>query len=349
MAEILGLTVSHFPYLRLKYYHMPSVLIGNLSRGWVEKPHLKDPKNWPKPMQEEWSNDSGAATGKAAQAHQIEQFGKLRAPLDDFKPDLMVFFYRDIGETYKNLAKPQYWIHAHDKLNLKLFQIFGNRENYFEEDPDRVDTIAGHPEAAFYLARKLQDAGLNPVYAPESSAPLGLGHNALATTLHLDWDRREFKTPIVPVGVDPFGFMRTRNNEGLSPWNREMPRPLLPKEAFNLGREVAKAFKASPWRVALVAGTAWSHANDAGWEYERVHQDRDADAKRFEEWKANKFTDWGDNWTFEEMEEHAQWELLISIILAGAMTEIGSKVTYADMASHWILNSTWVTTIFEPK
>jgi hypothetical protein len=344
MAEILGLTVSHFPYTRLKSYHMPSVLIGNLARGWVDKPHLKDPRNWPKPMQEEWGTDSGAA-----QAHQIEQFKKLRAALDDFKPDLMVFFYRDIGETYKNLGKPQWWIHTHASMPVKLFQIFGNRENYWEEDPDRLDTIYGHPEAAYYLTRRLQDAGLNPLYAPESGAPLGLGHNALATTVHLDWERRQFDTPFIPIGVDPFGFLRTRNNEGLSPWNRDMPRPLLPKEAFNLGREIAKAFKASKWRVALVAGTAWSHANDSGWEFERLHQDIDADAKRFDEWKSNKFSTWGDSWTFDEMEQHAQWELLISTILAGAMSEIGSKVTYADMQAHWILNSTSVTTIFEPK
>lgn len=349
MAEILGLTVSHFPYLRLKHYHMPSVLIGNLARGWVDKPHLKDPKNWPVPMREEWGNDSGAATGKVAQDRQIDQFRKLRTALDDFRPDLMVFFYRDLSETHRSLAKPQWWIHAHEAIPAKLFQIFGNRENYWEEDPDRVDALHGHREAAFYLARRLQDAGLNPLYAPESGAPLGLGHNALATTVHLDWDRRTFETPFIPIGVDPFGFMRTRNNEGLSPWDRDMPRPLLPREALNLGGEIARAFKASPWRVALVAGTAWSHANDSGWEFERLHQDIEADARRFEEWKNNTFDTWADSFTFEEMEQHAQWELLVSMILGGAMKEIGSKVTYADMQAHWILNSTWVTTIFEPK
>jgi hypothetical protein len=236
------------------------VLIGNLARGWVDKPHLKDPSNWPPQMREEWGDDRGAAVGKAAQAHQIEQFRKLRGALDEFRPDFMVFIYRDIAEAFKNFAKPPYWIHAHDQLDVKLFQIHGNRENYWEEDPDRVDTIYGHPEAAAYLTRKLQDAGLNPLCCPESMAPLGLGHNALAGVVHLDWDRREFKTPFIPIGVDPFGFFRTRNNEGLSPWNRDLPRPLLPKEAFNLGREIARAFRPSPWRVALVGVTAWSHA-----------------------------------------------------------------------------------------
>jgi hypothetical protein len=349
MSEILGLTLAHFPYLRLKHYHMASVLTGNMGRGWVDKPHLKDPTNWPRQMQEEWGDDQGVTTGKVAQEHEIDQFRKVRAALDEFNPDLIVIFYRDLAESFKNFAKPQYWIHGHDKVDLKLFQIFGNRENYWEEDPDRVDTIMGHPEAARLLARSLQDAGMSPLLAPESMAPLGLGHNALATILHLDWDRHEFKTPVLPVAVDPFGFLRTRNNEGMSPWNRDYPRPLLPKEAFELGRNVARVFKASPWRVALAAGTGWSHANDSGWEFERLHQDIEADLARFEEWRSNQFDRWGETFNFEDMEKHAQWELLISIIIAGAMTEVGAKVRYADLFARHILNSTWVTTIFEVK
>jgi hypothetical protein len=349
MSDILGLTLAHFPYLRLKHYHLPSVLSGNMGRGWLDKPHLKDPTNWPAPMREEWGDDQGATTGKLAQEHEIEQFRKVRAALDEFNPDLIVIFYRDLAESFKNFAKPPYWIHGHEKIDLKLFQIFGNRENYWEEDPDRVDTIQGHPELARLLARQLQDAGLNPLLAPESMAPLGLGHNALATILHLDWDRHEFKTPILPIAVDPFGFLRVRNNEGMSPWNRDYPRPLLPKEAFELGRHMARFFKARPERVALVAGTGWSHANDSGWEFERLHQDIEADRARFEEWRNNRFDHWGESFNFEEMEQHAQWELLISIVIAGAMTEIGAKVRHADMYAPWILNSTWVTTIFEAK
>ncbi len=349
MSDILGLTLAHFPYLRLKHYHMPSVLTGNLGRGWIDKPHLKDPANWPQRMREEWGDDQGVATGKKAQDHEIEQFRKVRASLDNFKPDLIVIFYRDLGENFKNFAKVPYWIHGHEKVDLKLFQIFGNRENYWEEDPDRVDTIKGHPEAAYLLTRKLQDAGLNPLLALEPMAPLGLGHNALATILHLDWDRHEFTTPVLPVAVDPFGFLRTRNNEGMSPWNRDLPRPLLPKEGFDLGRHVARVFKASPWRVALVAGTGWSHANDSGWEFERLHQDIEADLERYEEWRNNQFDRWGENFNFEDMEQHAQWELLMSIIIAGAMTEVGAKVRYSDFFASLVLNSSWVTTVFEVK
>lgn len=349
MAEILGLTVSDFPYIRMKPHQMPGVVIGNIARGWKDKPHLKEPKNWPKPMQEAWGNDQGAAAGAAAQARQVGEFRKLKTALDAFNSDFMVFLYRDRGETFKSFALPQYWIQGHEKVQVKLYQLFGSRENYFEEDPDKLETLLGHPEGAFHLVRKLQDQGFNPLYTLESMHANGLGHNAIATAMHLDWDKREFKRPIVPIAVDPFGFLRTRNNEGLSPWNKDAPRPLLPKEAFQLGRAIARIYRDSRWRVAIVAGCDWSHANDSAWTYERLHPDIEADQKRYEEWKNNQFDRWGDNWTFEEMEEHAQWQLLVTIILAGAMTELGARVKYSDFQPTWLFNDNFVTTIFEVR
>jgi hypothetical protein len=112
---------------------------------------------------------------------------------------------------------------------------------------------------------------------------------------------------------------------------------------------MAKAFHASPWRVALVASTNWSNAQNTFWDAGRVHPAIEADQRRFEQWRNNEFVHWGENWTFDEMEENAQWECLLSIILAGAMTEIGAKVKYADLQTSYVLNSDWVTTIFEPK
>jgi len=349
MAEVLGLTVSDFPYLRMKPQYMANVVLGNMGRGWADKPHLRDPKNWPQPMQVDWGRDQGLAAAKQAQDHQHQQFRKLREALDAFSPDFMLFLYRDRGETFRNFALPRYWIQAHDKVEAKLFQIHGIRENYFEEDPDRVDTLWGHREAALYLTRQLQDAGFNPLHTLESMHPNGLGHNALATTVHLDWDKCEFKTPILPLAIDPFGFLRTRGNEGLSVWDPTAPRPLTPAEAFDLGRTIGKLLRSSPWRVAMVAGVDWSHANDTCAEKGRIHPDIDADQKRFEEWKNNDFAKWGEGWTFEEMEEHAQWELLVTIVLAGAMTELGAKVRYSDFHPTWLFNDDFVTTIFEVR
>jgi hypothetical protein len=351
MGEILGITIADFPNLKFKPHLMPNVMLGNLATGFRDKPELTDANNWPEEMKRQWGRDMGLSAGQAAQEYQIEQFRKVRGALDEFQPDILVFLYRELGENFRDHLKTPYYIVAMDEINLKLFTLFGRRENYHEEDPDRVDTIKLHKEAALYLVRHLQDAGLNPVFAMESmNQTNGLGHNCLAALLHTDWDNREFKTPIVPIPIDPFGFLRTRNNEGLSvPWNKDAPRTLTPKEAFNLGVEMARAFKESPWRVAIVAACDWSHANDGPIDQGRLHPDIEADQARFEEWKNNKFDNWGESWTFEEMEEHAQWEMLVTIILAGAMTHIGAKVQYADFHPTWLFNDDFVTTIFGPK
>ena len=50
MAEILGLTVSDFPFLRMKPANMPWVLWGNLAWGWRDQPPLRDLAHWPAPM-----------------------------------------------------------------------------------------------------------------------------------------------------------------------------------------------------------------------------------------------------------------------------------------------------------
>ena len=361
MAQILGLTVADKPTLRVHPHWMAAPIIRMIEHGWNDKPHFKDPKNWPQPMQEEWGNDQGATAGAATQAHEIEQFRRLRTALDDFKPDFMVVLYREHTDVFGNYARFQYNIQAHEGLTVRLFQPFGRRDNLLGEDPDRVDTLPGHPEGAMHLIRALQDRGLNPFYtlepysggapgqqhSPAQQQPVGGRHNLLSISVHLDWERREFKTPIVPVGFDPFGFCRTRNDEGLSPWDRTLPRPLLPKEAFELGRAIAQVYRASPWRVALVAGVDWSHSNNSGWEHGRIHPDIEADRWRYEEWKGNQFDQWGDSWSFDDMEEHAQWEMLVVIVLAGAMSEIGARVQYSDLSTNWCFNENFVTSIFE--
>ncbi len=363
MAEILGLTVADKPTLRVHPHWMTAPMVRMIEHGWKEKPHLNDPKNWPEPMQAEWGSDQGTTAGAAAQAHQVEQFRIIKAALDDFNPDFMVVLYREHYDVLGSYARFQYNIQAHEELPVKLFQPFGRKDNNFGEDPERIDTLHGHQEGALHLVRALQDRGQNPLFSldPYSGAapgdaphpgqlqPAAGRHNLLALAVHMDWDRREFKTPIVPMGFDPFGFCRTRNDEGMSPWDRSAPRPLLPQESFELGRTMAQVFKASPWRVALVAGVDWSHANNSAWEYERIHPDIEADQRRFEQWKSNDFHNWGDDWDFEEMEEHGQWELSVVITLAGAMAELGAKVKYTDFYPTWCFNENFVNTVFEVK
>lgn len=344
MADILGLTVTHFPALRNKYENLTTVLKSTIAGGWGGKVHLADPVNWPEQMRREWGSDEGTQTAKNAQEHMIGELRRVKEALDEFQPDIMLMLYRDHSEGWRKYVCPQYWILACESVEVKLFP----KVNYFDEDSERVDTIHGHREAAFHLVRELQERGLKPVYCLEPNHPTGLDHHVQAGLVHLDWDKREFRTPIIPFGLDPIAY-RGRSNIGLSARDPNAPQPLTPKEAFELGRAIAQAYHASPWRVAIVATTVWSNYHNTPRDQERVCQNIEADQVRFEQWKTNAFTTWGNDFTFEELDLFGQWDMLTSIVMAGAMSELDSKVRYADFFASPLLISDWVTSVFEVK
>ena len=357
MSQILGLSVSQFPLLRMRPQDMTNILRGLMRNGWRDFPDNRDPAQWPEPMRRAWGDDEGLADAANAQQRQIEQFRKSRMALDAFRPDCIVMLYRDMGEPWSGgsgeagARRPKYWVHSQDSVKIRPYQPFANGTNYWGADPEFETDIPLHRDAAEYLVAALGHAGQDPMVCveAENKAKLGLGHNCIAGIIHLDWDRREFATPIVPIAVDPFGFNRNRTVEGLSSWDKTEPPPLNPAQAFALGRQIARALRASPWRVALVASNAWSSSQNTARSRGPLHPVHDADQIRFQQWKNNQFHDWGDNWTFEEMEQNAQWEVLISIILAGAMTETEARVQHADLSTNWIVNANWVNTIFEPN
>jgi hypothetical protein len=357
MAEILGLSVSQFPLLRMKPQDMANILKGLMRNGWKDFPDHRDPAKWPPEMRKDWDGDEGLATVSRAQEHQIGQFRKLHSALDEFQPDCVVMLYRDMGEPWGGGAgepgsfRPKYWVHSQDAVTLRPYQPFAGGSNYWDEDPATEVGVRLHRDAADHLLGTLEKSGRKPTLcdAAGNKAKLGLGHNCVAGIIHLDWDRRTFDLPLVPIGIDPFGFNRARNVEGLSPWDRNAPPPLSPAEAFDLGRGIARTFSTSSWRVALVASGAWSSSQNTARSRGPLHPNHAADRARFEQWRSNGFHTWGADWTFEQMEENAQWEVLVAIVLAGAMTEIGAGVRRADLATNWILNANWVNTIFEPK
>ena len=353
MAEILGLTISDHPLMRFKHTSMNWVAATCMEQGWENHLQYRNPDNWPKLMRDEWGDDRGAAAGKDSQENQIRNFRRIKQELDAFNPDLILLIHRDVHETWGKYGRPRYWINAHESAEVKLWTAgsYSSDGNYFDENPDRVDTLLGHREAALHLIGRLQNAGFDPSYLMEPVHPNGLGHNFHSAAVHLDWDQRQYQTPILGLAVDPFGFNRIRTMESLSEWDQSQPRPFNPQESFALGRAIARVFRDSPWRVAIVSAISWSHMNDSAGSLGRIHPDHEADARRYQEWQENRWERWEDegNWTYQEMEDHAQWEFLVLFILCGAMKELGAKVTYSDFEPHWAFNDNMVNSIFQVK
>ena len=112
-----------------------------------------------------------------------------------------------------------------------------------------------------------------------------LPHAFLNTVLSLDYQRGGFPWPVVamPINCTAVGSIRARG--GLAPlrrWTSTRPAVALARAAHGRGRRRRPgAWRASPWRVALVASSSWSHAflTDHTW---RLRPDTPADRRLYE-------------------------------------------------------------------
>ena len=117
MAEILGLGLSHYPYLRVVDDDMAAILRNTLRRPDVPD-WWKDPKNWPADMQAEWGQDEGRSAAPRHRAAFIEHLGVLRDALDDFKPDFVVMWGDDQYENFHEDVVPPFCIYAYDDMDI---------------------------------------------------------------------------------------------------------------------------------------------------------------------------------------------------------------------------------------
>jgi hypothetical protein len=95
-------------------------------------------------------------------------------------------------------------------------------------------------------------------------AERGLAHSFNNTIVYLDRERRGFDYPVLPFHVNCYGnqILRAANPDASgakAALDRSPPSP-SPRRCFDIGRTTARFFLQSPWRVALIASSSWSHA-----------------------------------------------------------------------------------------
>ena len=170
---------------------------------------------------------------------------------------------------------------------------------------------------------------------------IGLAHAFINTLMYLDADRRGFDYPVVPLHVNCYGNSLVRSQGGRLPLGEigREPDPPAPSAAacFDLGRAIGRVLAPSPWRVALIASSSWSHAfltrkND--W----IYPDHTADRARLAELREGRFASWREL-TREQLEDAGQHEMLNWITLAGAMAELDHKAEIIDFIETHVLNS----------
>jgi len=296
-------------------------------------------------MRAEWGSDGGARAAHLHRERCFTAFGAVREKLDRFQPDFVLIFGDDQYENFVEDIVPPFCLYILDEIESRPFEMENNaaqkQVNIWKEGSRTVFRHRGHADGARFIANRLCDEGTHLPYAYRLRHHKGLAHAFINTLLYLDADRQGFDYPVVPLHVNCYGGSLVRSQGGrlsLSEVGRE-PDPPAPSAAacFDLGRAIGRVLTQSPWRVALIASSSWSHAfltrkND--W----IYPDHASDRARLEELREGRFACWRDL-TREQLEDAGQHELLNWVALAGAMAELGHKAQIIDYIETYVLNS----------
>ena len=348
MGEILGIGLTHYPGL-IAPDEDRAFPLTRLLRSDSIPTELKNPANWPEAMRVEYGEDEGISASRAHRERLLASFRVQRAELDAFNPDFVLIWGDDQYENFKEDIIPPFCILAYDEMNCTpmMGKDGSARNNVWGEPADKVFHYQGHP-AAKQLVTKLIEQGIDMPYAYK---PLhekgGLGHAIINTLLYLDYDRKGFDYPVIPFLVNCYGSKVIRNRGGAVEYGKEDDPPgPSPKRCMEVGAAVVRALKDSPWRVALIASSSWSHAFLTD-KHDKLWPDQESDRARFEEFQAGDYDAWR-RVTTSQIEAAGQQEMLNWMCLAGAMEELDRKPEILDYIETYVFNSEKCMAIFKP-
>ena len=351
MGQILGLGITHYPPLSYKG-NMTSRIKLLLADPLLPE-RLRSPEGWHPTMRDQWSTDEGAAHSDRHRDDLIHHFRKVRAELDAFEPDFVLLWGDDQYENYREDCVPPFSILAYDGVDVQPWK--GHRgENWWDEPKDKTFTITGHRAGAKHLASALLGDGIDVAY---SYKPLHhpLGHAFVNSILYLDIDRKGFPYPVVPFTVNSYGrWLIGAHGAPMTPSQAatlagqtelDPPGP-QPWRCFQVGGAIARALTASPWRVAVIASSSWSHSFLVA-KNSLMFPDVESDRRYYEALREGDWTTWRDT-TIEQAEDRGHHELLNWFCLAGAMAELRRKPDESVFLESWISNSDKVFAVFRP-
>jgi hypothetical protein len=293
-------------------------------------------------MRKEYGDDGGTASAAIHREALVGHFRHARKLLDEFRPDVVVIWGDDQYENFKEDVIPPFCIFAVPEVVCRPFArkgAFTMAANPWGEAPDTVFRLAGHPAGARHLTARLLEAHFDVPYAYVTRYEGGLAHAFINTVLYLDWDRAGFPWPVVPFHVNCYGSAVIQRRGGMAAVATGEPDPPAPTPArcFDLGAATARALRQSPWRVALIGSSSWSHAFLTD-KTHGIYPDVEADRARLEELRAGRYARWRDL-TTAHIEDAGQQEFLNWVCLAGAMHELGRKAEVVDYVESYVFNS----------
>jgi hypothetical protein len=355
MGQVLGLGITHYPNLTIK---------GNMClriRKCLDDPALpekfRDLDNWHPTMRAQWGEDCGQAHSDRHRRDMIDQFRRIRAQIDAFAPDFILLWGDDQYENFREDCVPSFSVLAYESVQFQPWQGNHRGHNVWDEPDDRTFTVKGHQAGGKHLARALLEQGIDVAYAYR---PLHhpLGHAFANSVLYLDYDRKGFPYPVVPFTVNAYGRWLVAGRGapmypseaaarfGTSEDRLDPPAP-QPWRCFDVGAAIGRALQASPWRVAVIASSSWSHSFLVK-KHGLMFPDVESDRRYYEALRTGDWAFWRGT-TLDEVEDRGHHELLNWFCLAGAMHALGDrKPSESVFLESWISNSDKVFAVFPP-
>jgi hypothetical protein len=346
MAEIFGAGLTHFPLML--YQGDLAFILKSTLRSEAVPAQAKDPAVWPEPMQRQWADLEGAAAEH--RARHLQGFRAIRQALDAFDPDVVVIWGDDQYENFRETGIPPFTVYAFDEQpTIPFHGGWDEVPNIWGESSEFTWPVKGHKEAAMHLVRGLLEADFDPTYAYRAGYKYGLGHAHINTLVYLDVDRRGFDYPVIPIAVNCYGE-GVIHHHGYAKYvnftDQPDPPSPSPRRCFDFGRQVARIMRDSPWRVAILASSSWSHAFLVD-QHHWLYPDHESDRARLDDLRTGKFDQWR-NLTLAQIESAGQQEFLNWVCLAGAMTELGYKAEILDWVETYVFNSNKAFALFHP-
>jgi Catalytic LigB subunit of aromatic ring-opening dioxygenase len=322
MAELLLMGMTHYPLLATTDDQM-AALLRTMMKDPAVPADVLDTNNWSAEMQAEWGTDEARSSAAAHRTVLRDGFAASRKALDEFNPDVILVWGDDQYENFREDIIPPYALLAYDDIDTKPWEKFP-WPNVWGEPKDQVHTVKGRPDIAKWLAKHLLDDGIDVAYAYKPLHHQGLAHAFMNTQLFLDYDRTGFPWPMVCMPINCYGSRVISAKGFFTPFGTEVeedPPSPSPRRLMDVGGAVARHLKESPWRVAIVASSSWSHAflTDKTW---RLRPDTPSDRAHYDALVAGNYAYW-ENTTTTSIEDAGQQELLNWFALFGAARELG--------------------------
>ena len=209
------------------------------------------------------------ASARRYGARLADGFRAVRRALDAFNPDFVLIWGDDQYENFREDIIPAFCVMGLDQdfAIQPWYNGNGGKPNRWGETGDWQMKLHGQRAAANFLARALIDRGIDMAYAYKPLHIDGLAHAFTNTLLYLDWDRRGFPWPVVPFAINCYGSNLIHAKGGMAALFQP-PRPdTMPEDppapqpwrCMEVGKAVAEILAESPYRVAVVASSSWSH------------------------------------------------------------------------------------------